>query len=64
MGNPLRKREFPGHNGKVATYEPVDSFPKPDFLIYTSLHNPLGDAPKILNDFRKTLETYSPVKLR
>ena len=31
MGDPPQKRKFAGHNGKVVTYEDVDSFPKSNF---------------------------------
>ena len=31
MGDPPQKRKFAEHNGKVVTYEDVDSFPKPNF---------------------------------
>ena len=74
MGDPLCVREFPGQNGKVGTYEAVDSFPKVGILISMWLPYPLGNAPKFVERLQKNClkgshlplcsETYSPVKLQ
>ena len=53
MGGPLRKREFPGQNEKVVTYEAVDSFPKTDFLKRMRLPNPLDNTPEHIEQLQR-----------
>ena len=53
MRGPLQKREFPGQNREVRTYEAVDSFAKMKFLIRMWLPNPLGDAHKYTERLEK-----------
>ena len=60
---PLRKWEFFRKNGKIGTYENVDSFPKADFLVRAWLPNPLGEARKYFEGLHKNCMKASQLPL-